>query len=259
MNGRVFWYTGFTGAFKIYLNSNFLSIVIACNLRGRIVQKKQFFTNSCGAASLLCVAHELGVRHLPNINVMGSMSHGQALAATNNCESAIYQITSGSTTGQIPHGNHLSTADYSMPDKMVFAARLLDLDAQIYLESGAFASALGKLYSSTVEKCEQSGVPIHRTAPPQMGAFERMIKIVGVLKVVGLHYVMKRPDGTYMDPGDGQNFPDFDQMNNSWLKCYSDTGISIVCKRQANNSAIAKQALKDFSRRKSGQSHEAPF
>jgi hypothetical protein len=47
---------------------------------------------------------------------------------------------------------------------------------------------------------------------------------------IGLHYVMKRPDGGYMDPGDGNDFPDFKQMN-TWSKLYGDTGITLVLER----------------------------
>ena len=40
---------------------------------------------------------------------------------------------------------------------------------------------------------------------------------------------MLRPDGSYMDPGDGKNFDSFDSMNDTFFKIYADTGISIVC------------------------------
>lgn len=74
----------------------------------------------------------------------------------------------------------------------------------------------------------RGGRPGHRYCRPALLGNERMLKVVGVLKIVGLHSVLFRPDGTYMDPADGQNHGTFDAMNNSWLKCYSDTGIAIV-------------------------------
>jgi hypothetical protein len=50
---------------------------------------------------------------------------------------------------------------------------------------------------------------------------------MAVMKVVGLHYVLSRPDGSWMDPGDGVDAPNFEGINNSWLKSYADTGILI--------------------------------
>ena len=56
-------------------------------------------------------------------------------------------------------------------------------------------------------------------------------KFISVLKIAGLHYVMLRPDNTYMDPADGITYTDFSSMNNSWLKSYTDNSICILLER----------------------------
>lgn len=76
----------------------------------------------------MCCAGELGITHFPNIP--HSMLSGQTLTASNGCESALYQITSGSTMGKGPAPS-LGSAGYSMPQNIVFAARLLELKAKI--------------------------------------------------------------------------------------------------------------------------------
>jgi cysteine protease IpaJ len=223
------------------------------------MQKQQFYGNSCGAACLLCAAGELGIANLPSIP--GSMCLGQPLQADNGCESALYQITSGATTGQQPIGTNLANAGYSFPHNIVFAARLLGLDGEVYMESGFFSTALSWLYPRCELLCAQSNIPIRRYAPPPLTPNERLLRVVGVLKVVGLHYVMRRPRGTYMDPADGQDFPTFPAMNNSWSKSYADTGISIVLRRQIipGNTVVGRQAQRDRARHLAGTAWEAPF
>lgn len=48
--------------------------------------------------------------------------------------------------------------------------------------------------------------------------------------VIGLRYVMQRPDGRYMDPGDGKDFKRFEEMN-AWPKMYKETGIVLVLEK----------------------------
>lgn len=99
------------------------------------------------------------------------------------------------------------------------------------MEPGVFSSALSWFYPSCEKICSESGIEIIRTAPPPLKLNERLLVIVGVLKMVGLHYVMLRPDGTYMDPADGNDYASFDEMNNSWTKSYSKTGLTILVER----------------------------
>lgn len=216
------------------------------------MRKQQMYANSCGAASLLCAAGELGVTRLPEI--AGSMCSGQSLAANGACETSLYQITSGATTGRNPAGRDLSKAGYSMPHNMVLAARLLGLDARVYMD-GRLAAAIAWAYPECRSITEQSGVRVLQTPPPPLDPNQRLLKVLGVMKVAGLHYVMQRPTGSYMDPNDGRDYDNFDEMNNSWLKSYADTGISIlVSSSEQSASAQRAQALKVV-----GTSKEAPF
>lgn len=193
------------------------------------VRKKQYYDKSCGAAALLCAAKELGIRHLPTI--AGTAMQGQELQADNFCESALYYLTSGSSLGARPVGMDLNKGGYSFPHNLVLAARLIGLDAQIYMASTYSTKLVSMLYPRCESLCEQSGVSVFHREPPPLSHAERLLKIMGVMKMLGLHYVMQRPDYTYMDPADGQDYYSFRELNNSWLKCYMDIGISILLKK----------------------------
>jgi hypothetical protein len=69
-------------------------------------------------------------------------------------------------------------------------------------------------------------VPILPTAPSPLLATQRELVVVSTF-AVGLHYVMRRHDGTYMDPADGGDHRSFDALN-TWDKCYQTTGLSFV-------------------------------
>jgi cysteine protease IpaJ len=197
------------------------------------MRHRQMFGNSCGASALLCAAGEVGIAQLPDIP--GSFCTGQALASTGACESALYQLTCGGTSGVGAHTADLANAGYSMPHSIVLAARLLGLTAEIFIDPGMFSGALVYAYSDCFAKCSGSGIALHRRARPELNANQRSLNIVGVMKVAGLHYVMERPqaDLRFMDPADGRDYPSFELMNNSWSKCYADTGICIVLRRAA--------------------------
>ncbi|MHC6226196.1 hypothetical protein ACYU03_15730 [Pseudomonas sp. X10] len=189
------------------------------------MKKKQDFAFSCGAASLLCAAMELGVDRLPET---GSRCTGQALQANYFCEAALYQITSGSVTGGRVTQTDLTKLGYSFPHNVAIAARELGLDVKIYM-SGMIASALSTFYPDAEAKCVRAGFAILHCEPPALAANRRALKIVMTFGI-GLHYVMQRPDGTFMDPGDGNDFSDFKKMN-TWSKLYNDTGITLVLER----------------------------
>jgi len=200
------------------------------------IAKKQTYDNSCGAAGLLCVALELGVRTLPQIH--GSLCTGQILEPNRGCETALYQITSGAmAAGLGPGGAGLVKAGYSLPHNVVVCARHMGLEGRVYLQRGVYSVVLELLYASCIRQCEEFGIEIVRSAPPALRPFQRELVIVGVLKVAALHYVMHRPDGTFMDPLDGRNYACFGAMNNSWLKSYSHTGISLVFEPGRNGHA----------------------
>lgn len=236
------------------------SVSIVATGVGVPFQKRQQYDNSCGAASLLCAAAELGVTAMPNIG-SSMFLNGQPLQVTNLCESAIYQISSGMTTG--PPGSQpagMTSAGYSLPHNLAFAARLLGLRAHVFLTPGAFSTALGWLYPSCESKCRGAGVPVSARHPPLMGPRVRRLRIVGVLKFVGLHYLLERPDGSFMDPADGVDYASLDAANNGWLKSYSDTGIVLDLSRPMMTAPVMRQAVRDrkFQARHGG-AHESPF
>lgn len=183
------------------------------------MQRQQMFMNSCGAVCLLCAAGELAIFHLPNLP--GSMCLGQRIQPTGNCEAAIYQLTSGATTGSRPVGAALHNAGYSMPHNIVFAARLMGLDGEIFMQNNWTSLLLRQFYPSAVNLSTGFGITINQQAAPAPGPNERVLRIVRPM-VIGLHYVLERPDGTFMDPGTGQNYPNFAAMG------YPDTGIAIL-------------------------------
>ncbi len=191
--------------------------------------KKQQFANACGAASLLCAAAELGVQQLPDLPSAGCM--GQTLEMNNNCEAAIYFITSGASTGSRPVGMNLERSGYSMPHNLILAARVLGLKGTIYMPRSFYSISLGILYPKIEALCKGAAIPVHCIPCPPLKPDQRVLKILSVLKIAGLHYVMLRPDNTYMDPADGITYTDFSSMNNSWLKSYTDTSICILLER----------------------------
>ena len=123
---------------------------------------------------MLCAAGELGITSLPEIP--GFVCMNQPLLMDSNCESAINRLSSGSTTGSHPIGANLTNAGYSLPHNLVFAA----------------------------------SITVNHAVPPPLTPNERKLKIVGVLKFVGLHFVMQGPTGNFMDQADGQDFNTFD-------------------------------------------------
>lgn len=196
------------------------------------MRKKQDFEFSCGAASLLCAAMELGITHMP---ITGALSTGQPLLPTTMCEAALYQITSGSVTGGRVAQQDLGKMGYSYPHNVAIAARELGLTVQIYM-NGLLASVLSVVYPKCEAQCVRAGFAVIHGPAPALAANRRALKVVLTFGI-GLHYVMQRPNGQYMDPGDGMDFPDFEKMNKSWLKLYKETGITLVLERPAPAAA----------------------
>lgn len=222
------------------------------------IRKKQETGLSCGAATLLCAAIELGIQRMPSFQ--GSMySQGQPLAATARCELGIYQMTSGVTTGSAPT-NSINSAGYSYPHSIALAARVLGFSGvRVFMTPGFFATTLGVLYPRCESLCLGSGVPVSHQAPPLLRPDVRRLRIVGVFKGIGLHYVLERPDGTFMDPADGQDFPNLEATNNSWWKCYADTGICVdLSAPSVIDDTIRRQLARDQQNYRGG-SREAPF
>ncbi|MBK3509658.1 MULTISPECIES: hypothetical protein [Pseudomonas] len=185
-------------------------------------KKKQAFGFSCGAASLLCAAVELGGT-LP-----AGLTATDALR-TNMCEVELYKITSGAITGGVVKPFDPTKAGYSYPHNVALAARSLGLNVTIYMD-GFLATALSVLYPQCEEQCIKAGFPVIHGKPPTLAANRRALIVVTTF-LIGLHYVMERPGGGYMDPNDGEDFADFKAMNGV-SKAYGQTGITLVLERE---------------------------
>lgn len=184
-------------------------------------KKKQAFGFSCGAASLLCAAIEL------DASIPGGLSAVDA-QRTSMCEIELYKITSGATTGGVVRPFDPTNAGYSYPHNVALAARSLGLNVTIYME-GFIANALSVIYPQCEEQCIRAGFPVIHGAPPALAANRRALIVVTTF-LVGLHYVLERPGGGYMDPNDGEDFADFSAMN-KLSKAYGKTGITLVLEK----------------------------
>jgi cysteine protease IpaJ len=199
--------------------------------------RKQIFQNSCGAASLLCIAKELGIEKMPAYEGSLSGFTGGNLELSNACEQDLFTITSGMTT-QRRQRPGIQEAGYSLPQHLVFAGQLLGLEMVVHESPGFFSSALNWLYPK-VKKELAPGTVIKPHAPElRHGEAELKALAVSIAKVpIGLHWVVHRADGSFMDPGTGKNAANFDEMQRNMraesvsFMGYSDTGISIVARK----------------------------
>jgi len=181
---------------------------------------RQSFTNSCGAVALMCAAKELGIDNLPNVPPWDPTTP----IPTPACERSIFQFT-GSGEPTLAIGDR----GYSMPAKLAIVALTLGLkNPTIYMRPGFYATMLSTFYKSAIKDAENSRLAIKNEVAPPLEQWQRALKVMAVMKVVGLHWVMERPDGTFMDPGDGQDFANFAALQAPFQKSYADTGITLV-------------------------------
>ena len=198
--------------------------------------RKQIFANSCGAASLLCAAKELGIDKMPVFkDSLSDITGIDSLELTNNCESDLYQITSRNYNPLMHHTN-VSDSGYSMPEDIVIAARIIGLDTYAIENNTFFSKALSFIYPEVKEKLSSIGCELRQSDTP-LNPNQRKLEAVAVSIAgvpAGLHWVLCRPDNSYMDPGTGGNSPDFSGMqaemkkSNNKFYGYYKTGISVV-------------------------------
>lgn len=178
---------------------------------------QQASSNSCGAACLLVAAKELGVTQRPHHPPY--MFEGP-LELDTTSERAIYGITAGGTDG------------YSMPDGIARAAQVLGLRVEAYMSGCMVPRLLEWKYPSVRTEMENLDVDIH-AGIPVLDDDERMLVAVGV-GLLGLHWVLYRPDGTYMDPAHNQNHAgSLWGMSQLLVLRYIDTGVYMVVSREA--------------------------
>lgn len=203
--------------------------------------RQQIFLESCGAACLLCAAKELGVEKIPQLKGSRSKSLGiDTLELDDRCEADIYTITSGLDTYKNRHKD-LSNAGASMPDGIVTAARVLGLQASVVEKRNIFSLLLNRLYPDVKKILRGSGCQIKHHEEPlkdKQLSIEVLVAFSPREKVLNLHWVLHRSDGSYMDPNTGENYSDFKSLNKAYksdskdkLARYIKTGISVIVER----------------------------
>lgn len=197
------------------------------NSRGELAMAKyrQSYSNSCGAVALMCALAELGVTEYPAVKWEsgGAAQPAGAFQPNGLAEMRIYgQVGTGVT-------QRLADRGYSMPAQLAMMARTFGLPVPtIYITPSFYGTMLTTFYSKARENAQALGIPVVDGPMPVMDPWQRALRVVSVMKVVGLHYVLERPGGGFMDPADGEDFASFAELNASWLKFYTDTGISIL-------------------------------
>lgn len=211
--------------------------------------KKQNYDNSCGAASLLCAAKELGIEKMPMLEgSLSKMSGVDTLELDNRCETDIYRITSDSTS-QNKMQHDLRYASYSLPQHLVHAGRILGLNAVVRETPGVFSTVLNWAYPTVRRDLDSMGATVE-SSTQGLGRGEVALKALAVTIAgvpVGLHWVVSRPDGSYMDPGVGKNAEDFSELignaktATSRIISYIDTGISVVFSRDSDSATGSRR------------------
>jgi cysteine protease IpaJ len=172
---------------------------------------------SCGAACLAVAGRELGVGDVLFPGTSAITLNFQTSGLT-GLENMLYKITGAGKGG------------YSMPADMCKAAILMGLEPAVYMYGSVYAPALSWLYPDAAQQCEAQGVAIHRTSPPTLQANQRQFCVVSIGGLPLVHWVLYRPDLTYMDPACGEDFTWFIAMGQGLGKLvkYVDTGISVI-------------------------------
>jgi hypothetical protein len=179
---------------------------------------KQQHAKSCGAACLMVAAHELGITNLP---AYGQYWFGEPLALSSNIESKIYLVTG--LGGQ-------SMNDVSMPDGIARAAQAMGMQVTVYMHGVVIPKVLNKAYPKVMGSLADLGVAV-KQGNPKLEHDERMLIVVTIGALPILHYVLYRPDGTYMDPAKGADYNWFVAMGQGYVFWYVNTGIYIVVRR----------------------------
>lgn len=178
---------------------------------------KQQHRYSCGAACLMVAAKELGVTNLPNIPD-NPFWFGETLKVNTQTENSIYAVTCK---------NHTGFSEYSMPDGIATAAQNMGLQVSVHMAGCMVPRLLKRMYPAVFTQLTDLTVPVEY-GTPSLKSNQRMLVVVGVGGILGLHYVLYRPDKSYMDPAYGENFSSIWKMGQCYIARYVDTGIYIV-------------------------------
>ncbi|WP_127903848.1 hypothetical protein [Solirhodobacter olei] len=208
---------------------------------------RQTQPGSCGAASLLCAAIELGCTTLPGRRAWGELwTETVPLSCDQTSELRIFSVTSGSA-GSIPY----ASLGHSLPSYICEVAAVLGLEATVFIANNPIGTLLEFVYRSEIARSAELRVEVVESPPPHPGAGERLLRVTRVgpsywlIPAVALHWVMERPDGSIMDPAGAEfghgpglalNAPSLtdlvEQRKRQEIDCF-DTGIGILF-RQAS-------------------------
>lgn len=203
---------------------------------------RQTQPGSCGAASLMCAALELGCRTLPVKRAWGELwTENVPLSCDQSSELRIFSITSGSA-GSLPY----ASLGHSLPSYICEAATALGLEATVFVADNTIGTLLEFIFRSEVARAAELQVDLFERPPPHPGAGERLLRVTRVgpsywlVPAVALHWVMERPDGSIMDPagpefghgsGPALNSPSLkaliEKRKRQDIDCF-DTGIGIM-------------------------------
>lgn len=167
---------------------------------------------SCGGACLQVAAIELGV------DTMGEIAPEMPLTLSDACQRGIYNITAAGREG------------YSMPDGLARAAQQLGLGVDVYMSGCMVPRLLSWKYPAVRQALDGLNTPVH-TGTPVLAQNERMLVAVGI-GVLALHWVLYRPDRTYMDPAYNRNYNcSLWGMGQLGALRYIDVGVYMVVSR----------------------------
>ncbi len=171
---------------------------------------------SCGAATLLCAASELGVAQIPAGPLWAS---GCALAVNDTCELKLYQVTS-------------PASHYSMPSGIVRCARGLGLKAKALAYNTWTVWGLKKSFKAEIADLKSLAAlqeDRHSKSVFKPNNNQRELKILFDRDTKALHYVMVRPNGTVMEPGAGRDYSTIAEVKTA-LGMHG-TGLSVFVQR----------------------------
>ncbi len=210
-----------------------------------MAMKVQRWWNSCGAASLMCAARELGISTLPANIKLGLWDVPTKLDVNDECETRIYQMTGRKADATMDlkamldllktnaKADALKKWDYSLPTDIVTCARHIGLkSSHAVAYKTRTVTALKIAFGSEWKKIKNDNDFVqrdddHSTLTPKGG--ERELKVLLSHKTLALHYVMVRPNGSVMDPATGHDFPDTKTVKN-YLHLHG-TGLSVFLSR----------------------------
>lgn len=217
---------------------------------------RQLLPASCGAASLMCAALELGTQWIEAQPNWGPLWQQRArLACDGPTEMRLYAVTSGNGGGG-PHPG----CGYSMPSYIYETALALGLDASAFVDTSAVGTALRWFYNTELQRAQSLGMLVHDQPPRKPTQNERLLRVVRngpdswYKPAIALHWIMERPDGSVMEPagfsggsgpGQGWNVQSLEILlaaRKTQGVAYFDTGIGIMI-RQGGNGDIDAAAM----------------